>query len=79
MWWHSYGIVLPDDDPELAGCWVQITLGGTEKGPEEVLHFPLPTGDGFRLLPYLWSWDHEPSDEEKATLEPPDDEAEVPA
>lgn len=77
-WWHAYGRTMPDDDPEFPGCWVQLTVGPMPAGPDGVtekgnaVKAPLRMPDGTEI-PYLASWDREPTDEEKAALEPPEE------
>lgn len=80
-WWHAYGATMPVDDPQYAEAWVMVVIGPVHVGPDE----QRPSGkaavrDDFRFpdgteLPYLTSWDHEPSDEEKAALEPAEEGA----
>jgi hypothetical protein len=76
--WHAYGMVATAG--ELEGAWLTLVVGPTELpyapadmvnlgsayGPRRVDDHCLPD------LPYLCTWDHEPSDEEKASLEPND-------
>jgi hypothetical protein len=77
-WWHAYGA--QPDSGEWAGCWVAITVGPIAAGPTghrdngQPITDPLTVPHG-GTLPYLASWDHEPSDEEKGALEPDDDPA----
>lgn len=75
--WHGFG-TYPTDGP-LAGLWVGVTLGPTDRGPDDPdmlatlqkgIPAPLPESMGELHLPYLRSFDHEPSDQEKDDLEP---------
>lgn len=70
-WWHSFGKV--PDEGDLAGLWVQVTLGPTAVEPDDPklqqgVPVPVP-GFGELQLPYLASFDHEPTAAEKDALE----------
>jgi hypothetical protein len=68
-WWHIYGAVVPDLG------WVQITLGSTQYGPDDVgargtvlrqTRIPFEGNE----LSWLGAFDHEPSDVEKDSFTP---------
>lgn len=67
-WWHAYGAV--PTKGEHAGCWVQIIVGPGGLSPDGRTRRPIPLGSSGVMLPYLRSWDHEPTDEETAALHP---------
>lgn len=80
LWWHVYGSELPgiteetDEDPEGYG-WAQVTLGESTMEPErlqEVLpETPVSISEVIGgTLPYLTSFDHEPTHEEIQILMP---------
>lgn len=76
LWWHAHGAVSP------SGCFLMLIAGETTIPSEQValwLTIPDPVDGQTIPLAYLRTWDHEPTEEEKAELTPPgyDTEAEA--
>lgn len=82
LWWHIYGGELPgiteetEEDPDGYG-WAQVTLGESTMDPETVKERvpEVSTGlaevlGGSASIPYLTSFDHEPTHEETEALMP---------
>lgn len=68
-YWHAWGGIMAEGT-DFAGCWATIVLGPSIVIPEAA-GGTTPPPDVSRLgLHYLTTWDHEPSDEEKAALTP---------
>lgn len=72
-WWHGYGGTIQDGDYE--GVEVRVVLGPTPIGPDDTTLTGQPLQGGMygrTGLPYLASWDHEPTDEERDAIMPDD-------
>lgn len=74
--WHAYGGFVPEDGPDLQGAWMQAIVGPTDSPDPPGVTWNLATAygpnraDGFPELPYLATWDHEPTDVERHAMEP---------
>jgi hypothetical protein len=63
-YWHAYGGVVPEGE-FLGGCWHQVISGPHDHA--------VPKGDlelETYSLPWIKTWGHEPTEEEKRALEP---------
>lgn len=72
LWWHVYGGEVPDmsEDPEtgeLGPAWAMLTAGEAKTAPEGM---PKDASTGYGKVPYLHSFDHEPSQKELDDLTP---------
>lgn len=68
LWWHAHGAVAP------SGNFMLLIAGETTIRPERVslwITIPDPVDRQPVPLAYLRTWDHEPSEQEKAELTPP--------
>jgi hypothetical protein len=68
LWWHVYGGVTDETCQWGADLWVLAIYGESKKSPKDAvsfvaIHTPWP-------LTYLQSFDHDPTDAEKAVLTP---------
>lgn len=67
-WWHAWGGIM-DEGTEFEGCWATVVLGPSFVTPQEAVS-TTPPDDVVRLgLEYLTTWDHEPTQAEKDSLE----------
>lgn len=80
-WWHMYAgwTDLEGGSPAPGeGCWAAAIAGPSGLGPDDNDAEGSPIRDPFDFgmfgtgpLPYLASWDHEPTDDEKIAVTPP--------
>lgn len=72
-WWHAFGrvrtIPVPGEAP--AEVWQLTVISPSPMPPERVLA-ALPDRAAAAWGDYLTSWDHEPTDDEKNAVTPPD-------
>ena len=66
-WWHAFGRVRTDWGGEV---WQLTVVSPSGTPPDEVARFA--AGREAAWGDYLTSWDHEPTDDEKAAVTPPD-------
>lgn len=62
-WWHAYGAKITEGD--LTGCLHLVVVSATGLTPKQIQE-RMPDYNG---MPYIASWDHQPSEDEKDEVE----------
>jgi hypothetical protein len=68
-YWHAYGAIIPENMGDLSGAWMSVVIGPT-KSPGVASVWRM---HGYMDLPYLCTWDYEPTTQERNALEPSDE------
>ena len=74
LWWHVYGGEIPDlsvaDDGSLAPGWALVKMSESSVSPDDLAAKLPAVSTGFGDVPYLASFDHDPTPDEIEALTP---------
>jgi hypothetical protein len=72
VWWHCYGGITNEQCDWGEGHYCMVILGESQVPPDDVMDNIAPAGSWTTPLTYLKSFDHDPTDDEKKKITPPD-------